>query len=95
LQVADLQGRQAPAEECLRAHRAILQRLRRLAETGPVLSPRALALNGKALMVILGRPAGPWVGQLQAHLLDQVLEDPASNTPETLAAFAKAWENRD
>lgn len=92
LRVADLHGRQAVAEEFLTAHTATLRRLQCLADAAPALSPRALVLDGNALMALLGRPAGPWLGRLQAHLLDQVLENPALNTPDGLAPLVRAWD---
>jgi tRNA nucleotidyltransferase/poly(A) polymerase len=92
LRLADIQGRRAPAEEFLGSHQAAVKRLRRLAEAGPALSPKALALDGKALMALVGRPAGPWVGELQALLLEHVLEDPALNTPEGLRPLVGAWK---
>lgn len=91
LRMADIRGRQLPPEEFLQTHEAALARLQRLAKAGPALSPKALALDGKALLELIGRPAGPWVGQLQSHLLDLVLEDPTLNTPEALAAAARVW----
>ena len=71
-------------------HRAIIERLERLASQHPPLSVRALALDGAALMAMAGRKGGPWLGALQAELLEAVLEDPALNTAEALAPLAKA-----
>lgn len=51
------------------------------------LSVRSLALGGRALMA-LGLQ-GPAIGEMQRHLLELVLDDPARNTPETLAALAR------
>lgn len=51
------------------------------------LSVRSLALNGRALMA-LGLK-GPAIGEMQRWLLEQVLDDPARNTPETLTALAR------
>jgi len=57
----------------------------------PGLTVKGLALDGGALMELSQRPGGPWLGQLQKHLLDQVLEDPELNTPEGLTRLAEAW----
>ncbi len=91
LRRADLQGRAEPSEASKRELDATLQRLHRLRETQPPLSVRDLALNGTELMRLLGRPGGPWLGRLQAHLLERVLEEPALNTPEALGLLARNW----
>ena len=52
---------------------------------------RELAVDGTALMALAGRPGGPWLGRLQAHLLERVLEDPGLNTPAALRSAAEAW----
>lgn len=51
------------------------------------LSVRALALDGHALMRLGLR--GKQIGEMQRYLLEQVLDDPARNTPETLTALAR------
>lgn len=70
-------------------HAVMLARLRALAEAAPPLSVKALALDGAALMGLAGRGGGPWLGLLQAQLLEAVLEEPALNTPEGLAERAR------
>ncbi|MBL0209338.1 MAG: HD domain-containing protein [Holophagaceae bacterium] len=72
-------------------HQKVMERLGRLAEARPPLSASALALDGKALMALAGRRGGPWVGLLQKHLLEAVIEDPDRNTPEELRRRALAW----
>jgi len=52
---------------------------------------KALALDGRALMALSGRKGGPWLGELQAHLLERVMDDPGLNGPEKLQALAGAW----
>ena len=39
-------------------------------------------------MKLAGKGGGPWLGDLQRHLLEAVLDDPAANTAERLAALA-------
>ncbi len=95
LRKADLRGRRHPSEPLLQEFDLTLERLRRLAEARPPLSSRELALHGQDLMACLGRPGGPWLGRLQAHLLDQVLEDPGLNTAEALLPLAKAWAQEE
>ncbi|MDP2874763.1 MAG: HD domain-containing protein [Holophaga sp.] len=91
LRRADIRGRKEPSEAMQQEFETELQRIRQLAETKPPLVARDLALNGTELMDRLARPGGPWLGQLQAHLLDQVLEHPAVNNPEDLARLASEW----
>lgn len=59
--------------------------------SAPALSARHLALDGGALMALAGRPPGPWLGRLQAWLLERVLDDPECNSPEGLAELAAGW----
>jgi tRNA nucleotidyltransferase (CCA-adding enzyme) len=57
----------------------------------PGMTAKELALDGTALMALAVRPGGPWLGELQKHLLEAVLDDPALNTPDGLAGVARAW----
>lgn len=49
----------------------------------PPFTAKDLALNGHDIMA-LGFQAGPVIGKIQKFLIEQVLEDPALNTKETL-----------
>jgi tRNA nucleotidyltransferase (CCA-adding enzyme) len=53
------------------------------------LTVKDLALDGHALMELAGRPPGPWLGRLQAWLLEKVLDDPDLNTPDDLRALVR------
>ncbi len=55
------------------------------------MTAKELALDGTALMDLAGRPGGPWLGALQKHLLEQVLEEPGRNTASGLGDLARAW----
>ena len=66
-----------------RAHAAVA--------SGAPLTVGALALDGKALMALLGCPPGPHVGEGLRHLLDLTLDDPALNGAERLGEAARAW----
>ena len=55
------------------------------------MTAKELALDGLALMDQAGRKGGPWLGELQRHLLEQVEQDPAANTEAGLRALAGAW----
>jgi len=57
----------------------------------PGLTVKELALDGHALLHLAQRPAGRWLGELQKHLLECVLEHPEHNTPEALTLEAQRW----
>ncbi|MDW8282860.1 MAG: hypothetical protein RMK29_14185 [Myxococcales bacterium] len=66
----------------------------------PPLSIGELAIRGQDVVQARGLPPGPWVGQVLRTLLELVLEDPGSNTRETLlrqvhAMAADAGDQRD
>jgi tRNA nucleotidyltransferase (CCA-adding enzyme) len=73
------------------ACRRVEARLQALLDARPPLQPRDLALDGRALMALLGRPGGPWLGELQRHLLERVLDEPELNQPEHLEHEARRW----
>ncbi|MBE3575368.1 MAG: HD domain-containing protein [Firmicutes bacterium] len=55
------------------------------------LKPAQLAANGRDLQAWLGIPPGPQVGRLLRYLHQQVLDDPARNTPAQLRRLAESW----
>lgn len=61
----------------------------------PGMTVKELALDGHALMQLAQRPSGRWLGELQKHLLEHVMEEPAHNTPEALREAALAWLSAD
>ena len=67
----------------------ILERLESVRYPG--LTAKELALDGTALMALAGRVGGPWLGALQKHLLEAVLEDPTCNSIEALQHIALEW----
>jgi tRNA nucleotidyltransferase (CCA-adding enzyme) len=88
----------AEAEGGARADRRRGAEVRRLAgavaaarEAPPPLSAQDLALDGRAVMAILGAGPGPHVGEALRHLLDRVLQDPALNDPPALEAELRGW----
>jgi tRNA nucleotidyltransferase (CCA-adding enzyme) len=89
--LADQTGKGWGPATFLADHQALISRLDGLAQSRPPLAVKALALDGKALMALANRKGGPWLGALQAHLLERVLDDPALNTPESLADLARTW----
>jgi tRNA nucleotidyltransferase (CCA-adding enzyme) len=59
--------------------------------SGAPLETGSLALDGRALMSLLGCPPGPRVGEGLRHLLDLALDEPGLNTEGALSAAARAW----
>ncbi|WP_242393062.1 CCA tRNA nucleotidyltransferase [Anaeromyxobacter oryzisoli] len=59
--------------------------------SAPPLSTQDLALDGRAVVALLGGAPGPHVGEALRHLLDRVLADPSANTPDALAAELRRW----
>jgi len=88
---ADQCGKGFPEEPLRAAHESMVARLAALAAQGPPLTVQSLALDGRALMALAGRPGGPWLGQLQQFLMEAVLEDPGRNRPEALREAAGGW----
>jgi tRNA nucleotidyltransferase (CCA-adding enzyme) len=60
----------------------------------PPLTSRALALNGGAIMKVLGTGPSPKVGEATRFLLDRVLEDPTLNSEVGLSELLKTWSAR-
>ncbi len=80
--------RVAPAREEVARLAADVDALRR---ARPPLFPQDLALDGRAVMAILGAGPGPHVGEALRHLLDRVLDEPGRNGPAALEAELRAW----
>ena len=53
-----------------------------------------LAVGGREIMIALGIPPGPRVGEILRALLERVIEDPAANQKETLLALARELAGR-
>jgi tRNA nucleotidyltransferase (CCA-adding enzyme) len=89
---------EADARQLGRGSRAASEALRRLrSRVGrtlrdrPPLATTDLALDGRAVMDLLGLPPGPRVGEALRHLLDLVLEDPRRNERAALERALRAW----
>jgi tRNA nucleotidyltransferase (CCA-adding enzyme) len=78
----------------LSALRALRARVARIERTHPPLTPAELALDGRAVMAVLGVTPGPDVGAALRHLLACVLEDPRLNTAPALTSELRAWWKR-
>jgi tRNA nucleotidyltransferase (CCA-adding enzyme) len=81
-------ARVGPARDEVARLAADVDALRR---TRPPLFPQDLALDGRAVMAILGAGPGPHVGEALRHLLDRVLEEPGRNDAAALEAELRAW----
>lgn len=63
-------------------------------ERKPPFSLSELALNGEDIMEMFELQPGKRVGEILNHLMEQVLDDPSSNTREQLESFAKTYYQR-
>ena len=91
LQLADQLGKGVDTENAPQNHAELLRRMEDVAKDAPPLNVRALAINGNEMMNLANRPPGPWVGKLQKHLLDAVMDDPKLNNVNDLEKMAKEW----
>jgi tRNA nucleotidyltransferase (CCA-adding enzyme) len=73
---------------------ALRARLDRLLEAGPPLSARELALDGTQIMAVLGVGPSRIVGEATRFLLDQVLDQPELNSPDSLARLLTEWSSK-
>jgi tRNA nucleotidyltransferase (CCA-adding enzyme) len=76
------------------AARSLRGRVTRIARARPPLAPQDLAIDGRAVMAVLGVAGGPVVGEALRHLLDRVIEDPRLNTADALASELREWWHR-
>jgi tRNA nucleotidyltransferase (CCA-adding enzyme) len=94
LSLADAEARSLAPSRSGRARRevrALRKALAELQKSPPPLSTQDLALDGLAVMAILGAGPGPHVGEALRHLLDRVLEDPSLNDRGPLERELRAW----
>jgi tRNA nucleotidyltransferase (CCA-adding enzyme) len=82
-------ARRAPSEDppLVRLEQLVLE----IRRDRPPLAAGDLALDGRAVMALLGAGPGPHVGEALRVLLDRVLAVPADNDPERLAAVLRGW----
>jgi hypothetical protein len=91
----DLPDALAPEEAEARIERFVAA-VTRLREAGSLaLERQNLALDGAAIMQILGCPPGPRVGRALRHLTERVVDDPSLNTPQALSALLETWAEED
>lgn len=87
LREADIAGR-GFGEDREKETRELRDRIARVANADAALKVTDLAIDGNDIMRVLGIPPGKVIGQVLERLLERVLDDPALNTKETLAALA-------
>jgi len=68
-------------------------RIDRILASRDALRVADLALDGAAVMRILGIGPGPAVGEALTALLERVIEHPERNTPEALTAELRVWKS--
>jgi putative nucleotidyltransferase with HDIG domain len=91
LQLADNLGKGVNTEKVPSAHAELLERMEKIAAAAPPLNLKALAIDGNAIMKLANKPQGPWIGTLQKHLMETVLDDPSLNTVQDLELMLKKW----
>ena len=92
LRDAELAASTTPDPEARARLDALRAHIERVRAAGSLALHRTdLALGGREVMALLGTGPGPQVGEALRYLGDQVIEDPACNTPERLAARLRAW----
>jgi tRNA nucleotidyltransferase (CCA-adding enzyme) len=88
LREADVAGR-GLGEDRAKETRELRRRIAEVASADAALSVKDLALDGKDVMRLAGIPPGRRVGELLEALLERVLDEPARNTREGLAALLR------
>lgn len=81
----------ARSQKELGALRALRARVGRIERDRPPLGTAELALDGRAVMEVIGTGPGREVGEALRYLLERVLDDPRLNTPSALASELRAW----
>jgi len=90
LNEADIRGKDRDADPELAPLVELRQRVAEIIARGEAITTRDLAIGGRELIGKLGMRPGPKMGVLLDRLLEEVLEDPSRNAPETLLARAAA-----
>jgi tRNA nucleotidyltransferase (CCA-adding enzyme) len=89
-------GKGVDTENVPKSHAELLRRMESIALEAPPLNVQALAMDGNEMMRLAGKPSGPWIGKMQRHLLDAVIDDPKLNNANDLKKMAKNWlENHE
>ncbi|MFT3776452.1 MAG: HD domain-containing protein [Minicystis sp.] len=88
---ADARGKGREAPEDIASIERLRDRVEALLAAGAAFSAKDLALKGNELMKALGVAPGPIVGEILAHLVEQVIDDPSLNEREKLLDEARRF----
>jgi tRNA nucleotidyltransferase (CCA-adding enzyme) len=88
---ADARGKGKEVEGDLASIERLRARVEAMLAAGAAFSARDLALNGSDLMRTLSIPPGRIVGEILAHLVEKVIDDPALNEREALVEEARRF----
>jgi tRNA nucleotidyltransferase (CCA-adding enzyme) len=91
LQLADNLGKGVNTEKVPAAHAELMGRMEKIAAAAPPLNVKALAIDGNTIMHLANRPQGAWIGALQKHLMEAVLDSPELNTLHDLELMVREW----
>ena len=92
LSEADLRGKAPEVDAAILAPlEALKAHVERILAEGAALSTSDLAIDGNVLIKEVGIKPGRIIGEILAHLLEEVIADPAVNTKDTLLAKVRAF----
>ena len=91
LGLADALGKGREVPEDLASIQRLRARVEALLAAGAAFSAKDLAVNGKALMDALGVPPGRVIGEMLAHLVEKVIDEPELNEREKLIDEARRF----
>lgn len=89
---ANRRARGRNVQEALERLRLLRSRVETILDARPALEARELALDGNAIMRVLGVGPSPLVGDATRFLMEQVFENPELNSPEKLSDLLRSWE---
>jgi tRNA nucleotidyltransferase (CCA-adding enzyme) len=73
---------------------SLIRRLRRESRSGHPLAQADLALDGRGL-ISMGLKPGPRFGTILGYLMEQVLQNPSLNDPDSLRTLVVEWLERE
>jgi tRNA nucleotidyltransferase (CCA-adding enzyme) len=88
---ADARGKGTDASADIANIEHLRDRVAALVAAGAAFSAKDLVLDGRALMTALQIPPGRLVGEILAHLVELVLDDPSINEPQKLLDAARRF----
>jgi tRNA nucleotidyltransferase (CCA-adding enzyme) len=88
---ADARGKGTDASADIASIERLRDRVEAMLAAGAAFSAKDLAVKGNDIMRALDIPPGRIVGEILAHLVEKVIDDPALNTPEGLVEEARRF----